>query len=602
MDVADPFALCANPAAYVARPATERILAQLETSVTLRRRPTLLVGPPGMGKTFLLRCLEQRLSDRLRTVYVPIPTLSPTELCRWVLAQLREESGPDPALALANVSARLQSQHSALLLLVDDFASMTKEALRQLLELWWVSEGGFRLLFASIEDDRYAALLPEFEGSAETVSFCEPMTPTETTEYIRTRLQRSDVEEEVSARFDDALLARIQRETGGVPAWVNAAGEAVLFATRYRRELPEEDLSTQTEEVRHEKVSDTTAFEGKLDWPPAEDDFAAARRGRHRKKEAKLQAEEETRRKALAEEDAKRRAAEEAKRRALEEEARRKALAEEDAKRRAAEDAKHRALEEEARRKALAEEAKLRAAEDAKHRAEEAERRRAIEAADAKRRALEEEAAAPILPPALLEVPSAKGAPAALEIPAAESRPTEKSVGAKLWLVAAGLVLAFGAGLLVLHLDRTPDRVSNASTQSNVAATPVAGAEARKSLSPASGATQSSAVLPGAQPTESTTTDMAQDRSSLVAARGGEPSPLNETSLSESLALEPVLVSVNATPWAIIEVDGIEFGETPLAEIPLLPGQHKFVAKMPGGRVVERTILVDSKTQQIVFD
>lgn len=75
-----------------------------------------------------------------------------------------------------------------------------------------------------------------------------------------------------------------------------------------------------------------------------------------------------------------------------------------------------------------------------------------------------------------------------------------------------------------------------------------------------------------------------------------------EAPLSESLALEPVLVSVNATPWAIIEVDGIEFGETPLAEIPLLPGLHKFVAKMPGGRVVERTIQIDQKTQQIVFD
>ena len=44
-----------------------------------------------------------------------------------------------------------------------------------------------------------------------------------------------------------------------------------------------------------------------------------------------------------------------------------------------------------------------------------------------------------------------------------------------------------------------------------------------------------------------------------------------------------VAVSINATPWAIVRVDGREVGETPLAGIELEPGPHVFEARMPDG-------------------
>jgi AAA domain len=49
-------------------------------------------------------------------------------------------------------------------------------------------------------------------------------------------------------------------------------------------------------------------------------------------------------------------------------------------------------------------------------------------------------------------------------------------------------------------------------------------------------------------------------------------------------------LSVNASPWAEIEIDGRRVGQTPLGELPLAPGPHRVTARLPDGRVVERSI------------
>ena len=53
--------------------------------------------------------------------------------------------------------------------------------------------------------------------------------------------------------------------------------------------------------------------------------------------------------------------------------------------------------------------------------------------------------------------------------------------------------------------------------------------------------------------------------------------------------VEMIEISINATPWAIVEMDGRELGETPLGGVRLARGTHRFVARFPDGRVVERS-------------
>jgi type II secretory pathway predicted ATPase ExeA len=61
-------------------------------------------------------------------------------------------------------------------------------------------------------------------------------------------------------------------------------------------------------------------------------------------------------------------------------------------------------------------------------------------------------------------------------------------------------------------------------------------------------------------------------------------------------------VQVNARPWANIEVDGVDLGPTPIAGIPLLAGRHRFRARMPDGRVLERVVDVSAENRFITFE
>jgi hypothetical protein len=63
-----------------------------------------------------------------------------------------------------------------------------------------------------------------------------------------------------------------------------------------------------------------------------------------------------------------------------------------------------------------------------------------------------------------------------------------------------------------------------------------------------------------------------------------------------------VAVSINATPWAIVRVDGREIGETPLAGIELEPGPHVFEARMPDGTTREQTVEVSADRVTVVFE
>lgn len=66
-------------------------------------------------------------------------------------------------------------------------------------------------------------------------------------------------------------------------------------------------------------------------------------------------------------------------------------------------------------------------------------------------------------------------------------------------------------------------------------------------------------------------------------------------------APEPVLVNVNARPWARIAIDGRDVGLTPLGNVPLVPGTYRFRAEMADGRVIERDVVVDAGRRRVSF-
>jgi hypothetical protein len=60
-------------------------------------------------------------------------------------------------------------------------------------------------------------------------------------------------------------------------------------------------------------------------------------------------------------------------------------------------------------------------------------------------------------------------------------------------------------------------------------------------------------------------------------------------------------LSVNAEPWAEIQLDGRPVGETPIGELPVTPGPHRLRATLPDGRVIERSIEARAGDLYVVF-
>ena len=118
--------------------------------------------------------------------------------------------------------------------------------------------------------------------------------------------------------------------------------------------------------------------------------------------------------------------------------------------------------------------------------------------------------------------------------------------------------------------------------------------------------TQPPAPLPAAAvpaASSSSETGAAPDASS-VAEEAAPAAEVGEEAISARTPAPPaaaVRVQINANPWATILVDGEEVGVTPLAGVPVGAGPHRFEARFPDGRVVERVVEIDEVNRFVVF-
>ena len=230
MSSSQAFPPTANPAGYVANAGSEQALADLERWALASRKPIcVLRGPPGMGKTLLLKLFAARMQHAFEAAFVPHPDCDPNGLCRAVLAALGAPPAEDPRAGLADALKARRALGARLLIAIDEADFLPRDTATWLVDLAGSSGGAVRVLLAMTEGTERAGPVAVLGGEGETVQLDAAMSPRELEEYVHGELERAGVDRAISARFDPSALAELYARSGGVPGALRREATRILF-------------------------------------------------------------------------------------------------------------------------------------------------------------------------------------------------------------------------------------------------------------------------------------------------------------------------------------------------------------------------------------
>ncbi|MBW2542896.1 MAG: AAA family ATPase [Deltaproteobacteria bacterium] len=501
----DPFAITPDPNVYVPRSATETARRDLLRSACNPAKTTALIGPPGLGKTLLLHLLVKEAPEDLQTVYLPYAALPPEELCSWALGLLGLPGSEDPIEALRAHGRALSERGASLLLLIDDAGAMPIATARWAGELVRNSGGSVRLLIAASDNATGNRTIAAIGSNFDIVHFDEPMTQSETSEYIDGRLALARVPDSVRARFDTQTVRLLHRISAGIPRRLHSAAMAIL------QEIPGVAMEARAESASAAVEAPATPADASVE-SAASERAIDVRREERRVSNRRAQPEGVEVRVGLSG-----------------------------------------STEPKGRRAEDREKAAPRTSESA---AEEFDESAPIEA----------------------EVPDRKPPISRRILPASRRS-----------IALGSLFIAFAAVAIpvIRSILSEPRPNARADWQGKLRESiPAAlGAPSERIESSGSmardGVTETGAVVDAAEP-------------QIVASPVVAPPPAEPPEL--------FAVQINATPWATVEVDGIDLGATPLANIPLFGGEHSFRVKMPDGRIIDRIVEIDADKRFISFE
>lgn len=216
--------------------AYEEALARLQYFVADGKRLGLLVGPAGVGKSYLLASLARDI--RLRgdiVATVPNPSLSPSDLLEYILMLYgHDKSGLSKArsLTLLTEFARENAlQNTRTYLLVDEAQAirdpLTLEEINLILNL---AEGPVPLFCVIMAGEpAINDLLSECPGLRQKIEIGAQLTPLareDAPKYLAHRLEAAGG----SNVFEDAAVKRLYEWSGGIARLMNIGADLALLA------------------------------------------------------------------------------------------------------------------------------------------------------------------------------------------------------------------------------------------------------------------------------------------------------------------------------------------------------------------------------------
>jgi general secretion pathway protein A len=232
-----PFRLVADPGMLFASRSAREALSGLEYVVRTGKGIAVMTGEVGTGKTTLVNRFLDRAGPELRTAYIFNPSLSGLQLLRTLAEELgvTGAEGTKVELTRAIYAALLQNRSAGrrTVVFVDEAQNLTAEALEELrlvsnLETWrekllHIVLVGQPELLTKLESYQ----LRQLRQRVELYLQIEPMSATETQQYIEHRLRIAQPQREV--HFTAGSCQLIHRLSRGIPRDINKICDAALL-------------------------------------------------------------------------------------------------------------------------------------------------------------------------------------------------------------------------------------------------------------------------------------------------------------------------------------------------------------------------------------
>ena len=243
----NPFELTPDPNCFVATRHHDEALAALYYGVRRHKGMVVVTGEVGTGKTLLLRCLLQLLSESKDIAYAYLfnSTLSPTEFLQYTLRDFGlPASGKNKGELLFDLNKFLVARGTKRLttmLIVDEAHHLSAETLEEIRLLSNLETPDEKLLQIMLVGQ------PELDEKIDSVGLrqlkqriafrthLQPLTLEETQRYIEKRLRIAGADSTAKAIFLPDAVAEVHHRSQGFPRLINTICENVLIMAYARR-------------------------------------------------------------------------------------------------------------------------------------------------------------------------------------------------------------------------------------------------------------------------------------------------------------------------------------------------------------------------------
>ena len=247
-------------------PASKTALVEELVEAVSERSSVVLVGEPGVGKTCVLRALRHRLPQAgFRLTYCHNATLGRRDFYRQLCLALGLTPNATAASVFFSVSAHVEElgrERVHPVFLLDEAHLLhqdTLDHLHILLNYSWDSKALLSLILVGLPelDDRLAARRNRslFSRLGRRLHISQ-LTPEDTTEYLRLRLERAGCEREVFPSDSIAMLH--EAATGALRDIDRLATAALREAARKKKKLVERDVVARVLDAEATRPGDET--------------------------------------------------------------------------------------------------------------------------------------------------------------------------------------------------------------------------------------------------------------------------------------------------------------------------------------------------------